>query len=122
VVCKLGDILIQTGKTDEAIPGLEKAADLKPSLGCVHYELGRAWMRKGQFDKAAKSLELAAVLNPTYASAYTLLGQTYARLGEMAKSQAAFQKSRSLQENGIQDMHDKLGKELELSEQPSPQN
>lgn len=79
-------------------------------------------MREGQLDKAARSLEMSAALNPTYASAYTLLGQTYARLGETAKSQQAFQKSRSLQEKGIQDMHDKLGIEQELSEQPSPKN
>jgi len=89
------------------------------ALTAEHYEIGRAWMRKDQLGMASKSLEMTAALNPTYASAYTLLGQTYRRL-ETAKSQTAFQKSHSLQEKEIQDMHDKLSSEQELSEQPSP--
>ena len=77
-------------------------------------------MRKDQLGMASKSLEMTAALNPTYASAYTLLGQTYRRL-ETAKSQTAFQKSHSLQEKEIQDMHDKLPSEQELSEHLRPE-
>jgi tetratricopeptide (TPR) repeat protein len=91
----------------------------RPVAGRIFYE---EVIRENLDIGRPKSLEMAAALNPTYASAYTLLGQTYGRLGETAKSQAAFQKSRSLQEKEIQDMHDKLPSEQELSEQPSPKN
>ncbi len=70
VVCQLADILIQTGRVDDTMPLLEKTAMTKPSLGCAHYELGRAWMRKVQFQKAVVHLEKAVALNPTYAPAY----------------------------------------------------
>lgn len=54
VTCELADILIQTGKADEAVPFLKKTLTVKPRLGCARYELGRVWFRSGHFRKAAE--------------------------------------------------------------------
>jgi tetratricopeptide (TPR) repeat protein len=107
-VCKLADILIQTGEVNRAIPSLAKTSALKPSLGCARYELGRAWFREGQIEKAVRNLKEAVALNPTYAPAYVLLGQSYAKLGQSTKAQAAFQKSRSLDEEQLEQIHKNL--------------
>jgi Flp pilus assembly protein TadD len=121
VVCSLGDVLIETGKTTDAIPALERASAHKPSLGCARYELGRAWFRQGQYEKAEGHLEAATALNPAYAPAYVLLGQCYAKLGKSEKAQAAFQKSRALDQEHLERIQQKVIPGEQSTEQLNPQ-
>ncbi len=121
VVCALADALVETGKTSEAIPSLEKTSAQRPSLGCARYELGRAWFRQGQYDKAEGHLEAAAALNPTYAPAYILLGQCYAKLGKSVKAQAAFQRSRVLDQEHLEHMQQNLTPSEPAADQLNPQ-
>jgi tetratricopeptide (TPR) repeat protein len=120
-VCSLADVMIETGKTDEVIPALEKASAQKPSLGCARYELGRARFRQGQYEKAEGHLEMATDLNPTYAPAYVLLGQCYSKLGKLEKARVAFQKSRALNEEHLLQMQQNLAPSEPSTDQPNPQ-
>lgn len=100
---------------------LEKASALKPSLGCVRYELGRAWFRQGSYDKAKNHLKAATALNPSYAPAYVLLGQCYSKLGMPAKAQVAFEKSRRLDAESLAHLHQNLGESEPAPDQLNPQ-
>jgi len=121
VVCSWSDVLIESGRTGDAIPALEKTASRKPTLGCARYELGRAWFRQGQYEKAEGHLEAATSLNPSYAPAYVLLGQCYSKLGKSAKAQTAFQKSRALDEARLDHIQQNLSPAEPSSNQLNPQ-
>jgi len=121
VVCSLADVLIETGQTGDAIPTLEKTAARRPSLGCARYELGRAWFRQGQYEKAEGHLLAATALNPSYAPAYVLLGQCYAKLGNTEKAEAAFRKSRELDQAHLEHMQQNLAPSEAPTNQLNPQ-
>jgi Tfp pilus assembly protein PilF len=47
-----GWALQRAGRSQEALPFLSKAYELKPTMYCIHYHLGEAYVGVGQIDKA----------------------------------------------------------------------
>jgi tetratricopeptide (TPR) repeat protein len=107
--CKLGSLLSQLNRVDEAIPRLQNIVLLNPKLFCGQFELGHALLRKQKIAEAIQHLEAATSIDRNYGPAYFLLGQAYAKLGENDKSQSAFKLSRALQESKLQQVRDNLG-------------
>lgn len=64
----IGAYLIELGKSDEAIPYLEKAsaAGRYDSYQYPHYNLGRIWEQKGMLKKAIQSYQKSLEENPDY--------------------------------------------------------
>lgn len=60
----LGSALAAQNKLGEAIPHLEKARELKPSLGETHAFLGEVYASQGRFVEAVESLDRAAAALP----------------------------------------------------------
>jgi tetratricopeptide (TPR) repeat protein len=58
----LGKVLLAQKSTEEAISHLQKAIDLKPSLGEAHYQLSLAEARTGRSQEAADELKLSQKL------------------------------------------------------------
>ena len=60
----LGIILSESGRTDEAIPYLNKAVLLDPGYDLAHYSLGDAFMKQENYIQASKSYSHAFALDP----------------------------------------------------------
>ena len=60
---QLGILLSEDRRYTEAIPELQRAAELEPDLAQAHYRLAQAYQRTGQEALAAKELEIFERLN-----------------------------------------------------------
>jgi len=60
-----GWALQRAGRSEEALPFLQKAYALKPEMYCIHYHLGKAYVDVGQLDKAAWHLRRQTELSGT---------------------------------------------------------
>jgi tetratricopeptide (TPR) repeat protein len=83
----LGMLLMQEGRTKEALPQLERAAQLAPSNPKTQEQLGRAYQQAGQPNHAQAALERAVALAPSVAGLHFQLGMVYRQEGlrEQAK-------------------------------------
>jgi tetratricopeptide (TPR) repeat protein len=68
----LGASLLVQGK--DALPALQKAAEILPADFEVHNNLGVALHNLGKFEPAAASFRRALLIKPDYAEAYNNLG------------------------------------------------
>jgi tetratricopeptide (TPR) repeat protein len=85
----LGALLARSSRIDEAIPLLERAAEIAPGVFKVHYELGKAYFDSRRFDPARQQAEETVKLDPSDSSGHYLLGRIYQRLNrkELATEQ-----------------------------------
>jgi rhomboid protease GluP len=72
-----GVVLLNQGKTDEAIAELQKSVSLRPDFPSVHEVLARAYVKKGDLENAAAELKRVIALNPRAEGAYRGLGLIY---------------------------------------------
>lgn len=56
-----GQMLLESGKVDEAIGVLERAVNISPSNGINYYYLAEAWLRKGNVMQAREWNRLAGM-------------------------------------------------------------
>lgn len=56
-----GRILLEDGKTNDAISTLEQAINLNPTNGLNYYYLSEAWLLSGKFEQAAEFNRLAEI-------------------------------------------------------------
>lgn len=59
-----GWVLVQTGKSPEGLPLLERAKSLKPDIYCIDLHLGVAYREIGEWDRAIQSLNRQIERNP----------------------------------------------------------
>jgi tetratricopeptide (TPR) repeat protein len=92
----LGNILVNSGRTEEAIAiyrGLandfDKLTDVDSNSAVVTYNnLAVLYARERKYDDALKALELAIKTHPSYATAHENLGDLYARMASEAYDRA----------------------------------
>jgi len=87
----LGSLLARSSRFDEAIPLLQRAAEIAPAEFKVRYELARAYFDSGQFELARAQAEEAVKLNPRDSSGHYLLGRVYQRLEKKDLAKEQFQ-------------------------------
>jgi len=87
----LGGLLASTGRVAEAIPYLQKAAEMSPEEARPHRELGAAYMTVGNSLDAQRELRKAADLDPKNPVTRSLLAQVYRSVGlnDRAAAEAA---------------------------------
>ena len=56
-----GRILLEDGKTNDAISTLEQAINLNPTSGLNYYYLSEAWLSSGKFEQASEFNRLAEI-------------------------------------------------------------
>jgi Flp pilus assembly protein TadD len=83
-----GVILVETGKSTEAISTFTKLTEDFPELPEPYNNLAVLYASQRQFDKARAALELAIRSNPGYATAHENLGDVYTRLANQAYGRA----------------------------------
>ncbi len=84
----LGSLLIETERTQEAVPLLLEALAISGSDFRAHRELGKAYLRLSQFDNARGELQTAIELAPQNAPLHFMLAQVYRKLGLPDKAKA----------------------------------
>lgn len=77
----LGSLLVQAGRSGEALPILERALAAQPQAPEAHYWLGAAHQFLGQMDQAQRHLKQAIDLRPDHAQALHGLGVVLQTLG-----------------------------------------
>jgi DNA-binding winged helix-turn-helix (wHTH) protein/TolB-like protein/tetratricopeptide (TPR) repeat protein len=80
----LGNLLIDTGKVEEAVPLLRKAIALQPDNAALHWELGYAYRFAGMLQQSVAECELARRIDPSAKSNGSVLN-TYLYLGQYQK-------------------------------------
>ena len=92
----LGNLLMELGQTEEALPALESAAALGPTDAYCHMTLGLAYRQLGKLELAQRELERATQLEPDNARAHYQLGRLYKELHELDRAQVEFKKTDEL--------------------------
>ena len=82
----LGSLLLESDRSDEAVPYLSTAVQIVPDDVRAHRELGKAYLHLNQLDTAQSELERAVQLAPESAPTYFVLAQVYRKKGWMEKA------------------------------------
>lgn len=91
-----GLLASRSGREEEAIAALERAARLEPKSPDPSFELGKLYRSKQDWPDARKAFEHVVELNPQFAPAHYQLSQVYAHLGLHAESQREAQQTKNL--------------------------
>jgi tetratricopeptide (TPR) repeat protein len=105
----LGVALAMQGKDE--IQALGRAADLLPSDGQTHLNLGDALRRRGAFEDAISRYRRAIQLNPHYVEAWHGLGNAQLALGRFDEAAASYRRVIALNPK-IAQAHGNLGNAL----------
>ena len=104
----LGDTEIRLNHSEEAMPYLERAVRLQPSIAIAHVDLGAIYEGKGRKDDAARELKTAEKLSPDDPSIHWRLGRFYQSIGRTAEAKAEFDKTRSMQRAKEQSLQEQM--------------
>jgi membrane associated rhomboid family serine protease/Tfp pilus assembly protein PilF len=85
-----GMLLLQTGKTDEAIAELQNTVRLRPDFAAGHAALARAYITKRDYESGAAEMQRVIALNPRSEDAYYRLGLIYLQQNLASKAQDVF--------------------------------
>jgi len=92
----LGNLLMEQGRTAEAMEPLEKAVALAPDNAFCHMTLGVYYRKTNHLDSARRELERATQLDPENAVAHYQLGRAYKELHALDRAEAEFSKTDEL--------------------------
>ncbi|MDE3200290.1 MAG: tetratricopeptide repeat protein [Acidobacteriota bacterium] len=104
----VGTLLVESHKSNEALPYLTKAVTLANDNPKAHQELAKAFTELNQMEKAQSELESAVKLAPDISSLHYQLAQVYRKRGLSEQAQREF------------DICEKLGAAHSSTETPNP--
>ena len=96
---RLGRLLAETGRTDEAMTAFVRAIQLEPNLAIAHSNLGAILGMKGDTRRAIEELELSVKLDPTDPKAHNNIALVYIKTGNRAEAAAHLKASLNLDPN-----------------------
>ena len=105
----LGGALHMQGKN--ALPALQKTAELMPDDAAAHNNLGNALKELGQLDGALASYQRALEIKPDLAQAHSNLGSVFLELGQFDDARERFVRAVALQPD-FADAHYNLANSL----------
>lgn len=105
----LGVALRMQGK--DALPALQRAAQLSPEDAVPHNNLGNALAQIGRADEALSSYRRALALMPDFAEAHNNLGNVLLDLGRLDDALASYRRAICIKPD-YPEGHDNLGKAL----------
>ena len=96
----LATVLVHRGQDAEALPLLERAAQVAPKDPSIQEpieeQLGHLYLQQAKLPQAAQAFERAVALKPSSSALHFLLGQTYRRMGLKAKADDQFHQSAAI--------------------------
>lgn len=87
----LGELLVERGRPEQALPHYEEAVRLYPHDAAHHHNLGKARQLLGEFDKAAAAFEAALRIDPDHFQSHFSLGLALRRLGKTAEARRSLE-------------------------------
>lgn len=97
----LGNIYLQTDRTDAALAAYKSAVAKFPSFRRAHRNLGMVLAQKEQHDEALQALARAIELGDNQGSTFGLLGFSYTAKGDLISAETAYRQAILLQGNVI---------------------
>ncbi len=82
-LAKMGEVLLESGKLDQARSIFEGLVSLNPYIGQFHTVLGGIYMKKGELENAVAEYSVAVDRNPADIAAYANRGEIYLRQGKL---------------------------------------
>jgi tetratricopeptide (TPR) repeat protein len=104
----LGDTEIRLNRSGEAVPYLEHAVRIQPSIAIAHLDLGVIYQDQGRKEDALRELKTAERLSPADPSTHWRLGRFYQSVGRTAEAKAEFDKTRNMQQATEQSLRQQL--------------
>jgi len=92
----LGALLAKSGRPEEAVSWLVRAAAIVPDSEKIHYQLSKAYFDLNRFEDARREAEKAVSLDPGQSSNHYLLGRIYQRSGSRALAAEQFRLTEEL--------------------------
>lgn len=92
----LGSLLLDQNRPQDALPHLQRAAEIAPREARVHEKLGKAYTELNRLADAQKELEEAVRLSPKNGRLHFMLGQVYRKQGLTDKAREQMQLSGTL--------------------------
>ncbi|MBI2534344.1 MAG: tetratricopeptide repeat protein, partial [Deltaproteobacteria bacterium] len=89
ILNKLGRVLIQLSRSEEALAALKKALDVDPDNAGTYVQLGRLHYASKKYPESRSMLEVAIQINPFNPQIYRMLTEVYAAVGEPNKAKEA---------------------------------
>lgn len=92
----LADVLFQLGRSQEALPHFQSAADLNPADPMIHVDLAVALAESGQLQNAIGQYKIAIKLSPdpkVKARSYESLAALYSALGDYPNVQESYKQA-----------------------------
>jgi tetratricopeptide (TPR) repeat protein len=109
---RLGRLLAESGRTDEAMSAFIRAIELDPKMAIAHSNLGAILAMKGDVKRALRTLETAVRLDPRDPKVHNNLALAYLKSGQREVAAAHWKISLNLDPNQ-QKVRDQL-QELQL--------
>jgi len=107
----LGALYKQLGRTEDALPPMQKAAALSPEDAAVHSNLGVTLHELGRLEEAETSLRLALEINPDLVEAHSNLGATLKGRGFLADAAVSYRRALEIKPDHAA-AHNNLGNTL----------
>jgi tetratricopeptide (TPR) repeat protein len=104
----LGALLAKSGRPEEAVSWLVRAAAIVPDSGKIHYQLSKAYFDLNRFEDARREAEKAVSLDPGQSSNHYLLGRIYQRSGSRALAAEQFRLTEELIHSKDLDSNDRM--------------
>ena len=89
----LGSLLLDQNRPQDALPHLQRAAEIAPRESRIHETLGKAYAETNRLPEAQKELEEAVKLAPQNGRLHFMLGQVYRRQGLLEKAKVEMELS-----------------------------
>ena len=115
IVFKLGIILHELGKFDEALKAKKIAIVSNPNSAEAYHSLGITQHELTKYSDAEISYKKAVSCNKSYTEAYGNLGATLKELGRFNEAEESFRKAIELNPNSV-DLHNTLNNMLRQNE------
>lgn len=106
-----GVLLLESGRTDEAIDAFEATLRLKPDLADAWNQLGLARLKNGELSGAVMAYQEAIGRQPRFAQAHNNLGVALARAGQLESAAIHYRQAITL-DPAMKQAHNNLGTTL----------
>lgn len=112
---ELGILYLQTGRVEDALIPMRRAAELSPDRSPYQLGLGIALEKNKRLDQAEESYRRAIELEPRLAENHYNLAHLYQEQGRLKDAEAAYRRAVELKSDYV-DAHNNLGTVLQLQE------
>jgi tetratricopeptide (TPR) repeat protein len=107
----IGQGLLMTGKTGEAIKHFKMALEINPRSAIAHFNLGLAFSEQGRLNEAFESCAEAVRIKPNFAEAHYCQGKAQLRLGKPDQAVLNYQQAIKIDSTHVE-VYNNLGNAL----------